>query len=48
MMMFDFFTDDSDIDWTKTVSELDDELNKKYNLDQNEIEFIKTHVQEMK
>lgn len=42
------FTENSDIDWTKSIHEIDEQLYKKYNLVQEEIEFIETHVKEMK
>lgn len=42
------FTSASDIDWTKTVREIDQQLYKKYGLDDTEIEFIESHVKEMK
>lgn len=41
------FTTDSDIDWSQSVAEIDRQLYRKYNLTNNEIEFIETHVQEM-
>lgn len=41
------FTDKSDIDWNKSVAEIDRQLYKKYGLDNTEIEFIETHVKEM-
>lgn len=41
------FTQDSDIDWTKTVPEIDRQLYKKYGLDETEIQFIETHAKEM-
>lgn len=41
------FTSASDIDWTKTVREIDQQLYKKYGLDETEIEFIESHVKEM-
>ncbi|MBQ8091767.1 MAG: hypothetical protein IJ233_13575, partial [Pyramidobacter sp.] len=41
------FTPNSDIDWSKTVPEIDRQLYKKYGLDQTEIDFIETHVKEM-
>lgn len=41
------FTSDSDIDWTKSISEIDQQLYKKYNLSDDEINFIETKVQEM-
>ena len=42
------FKSDSDIDWSKTIREIDEQLYAKYKLDKNEIEFIETHVREMK
>lgn len=41
------FSEKSDIDWTKSIHEIDEQLYKKYNLSQEEIEFIETHVKEM-
>lgn len=41
------FTDKSDIDWTKSISEIDQQLYEKYNLSQDEIDFIESHVKEM-
>ncbi len=41
------FTPNSDIDWTKSIKEIDQQLYKKYGLDKKEIEFIETHVKEM-
>ena len=41
------FTENSDIDWTKSIPEIDQQLYKKYNLSDEEIEFIETHVKEM-
>ena len=41
------FTPNSDIDWTKSVSEIDQQLYKKYDLTADEIEFIETKVQAM-
>ena len=42
------FTNDSDIDWTKSIHEIDLQLYKKYGLNQEEIDFIESHVKEMK
>ena len=39
---------DSNIDWDVSIEEIDEQLYKKYGLDENEVEFIKTKVQEMK
>lgn len=41
------FTENSDIDWTKSIPEIDQQLYKKYGLDKDEIEFIETHVKAM-
>lgn len=41
------FTENSDIDWSKSIREIDQQLYKKYGLDETEIEFIETHVKEM-
>lgn len=41
------FTSDSDIDWSKSISEIDQQLYKKYDLSDEEIEFIETNVKEM-
>lgn len=41
------FTSSSDIDWSKSIHEIDLQLYKKYGLDKNEINFIETHVKEM-
>ena len=42
------FTASSDIDWSKSVAEIDQQLYKKYWLDEKEIDFIESHVKEMK
>lgn len=41
------FTANSDIDWTKSIAEIDQQLYQKYNLSQDDIDFIETHVKEM-
>jgi hypothetical protein len=41
------FTNESDIDWTKSIAEIDQQLYKKYNLSEKEINFIETHVKGM-
>lgn len=41
------FTQSSDIDWSKSIPEIDQQLYKKYGLDEKEIAFIETHVKEM-
>lgn len=42
------FTANSDIDWTKSIEDIDQQLYRKYNLSEEEIEFIETKVQAMK
>lgn len=41
------FTKNSDIDWSKSIHEIDLQLYRKYGLDEKEIEFIESHVKEM-
>jgi len=41
------FTSNSDIDWSKSIPEIDQQLYKKYGLSAEEIEFVETHVKEM-
>lgn len=41
------FTENSDIDWSKSVHEIDLQLYKKYELSNDEINFIEKNVQEM-
>ena len=41
------FTSNSDIDWSKSVHEIDLQLYRKYGLSVEEIDFIETHVKEM-
>ena len=41
------FTTASDIDWSKSIPEIDQQLYRKYGLDQAEIDFIESHVKEM-
>ena len=41
------FTDKSDIDWSKSISEIDKQLYKKYNLTQEEIDFIEKTIKPM-
>lgn len=41
------FTLASDINWSKSVSEIDQQLYAKYGLSDEEIEFIESHVKEM-
>lgn len=41
------FTSDSDINWNTSIRNIDRQLYKKYNLTDEEINFIETHVKEM-
>lgn len=41
------FTASSDIDWSRSIREIDLQLYRKYGLDEQEIEFIESHVKEM-
>lgn len=41
------FTSNSDIDWSKPIAEIDQQLYKKYGLNETEIEFIETKVKPM-
>ena len=41
------FTNKSDIDWSKSISEIDQQLYKKYGLSEDEIAFIEGKVQPM-
>ena len=41
------FTEKSDIDWSKSVDEIDAQLYKKYNLSDEEIDFIDTMIKPM-
>lgn len=41
------FTENSDIDWSKSIPEIDKQLYKKYGLSEEEINFIESHVKEM-
>lgn len=41
------FTSASDIDWSKSVHEIDEQLYQKYELSENEVDFIETNVKEM-
>ncbi len=42
------FTNNSDIDWSKSVHEIDMQLYNKYGLTNEEVAFIESHVKEMK
>lgn len=41
------FTVNSDIDWSKTIAEIDQQLYGKYGLSNQEIDFIETHIKPM-
>ena len=41
------FTSSSDIDWSKSIAEIDEQLFDKYGLEEKEREFIRTKVKEM-
>jgi hypothetical protein len=41
------FTNEFDIDWSKSIPEIDKQLYKKYRLSKDEIDFIETHVKPM-
>lgn len=41
------FSSSSDIDWSQSVAEIDEQLYKKYGFSPEEIEFIETHVKAM-
>lgn len=41
------FTEDSDIDWTKTMHEIDQQLYVKYGLNDEEIAFIESNIKHM-
>lgn len=41
------FTKNSDIDWSKSISDIDQQLYKKYQLSVEEITFIEEKVQPM-
>ena len=42
------FTSNSDIDWSQSITNIDQQLYRKYGLSQDEIDFIESKVQEMK
>lgn len=41
------FAQSSDIDWNKSVSEIDQQMQKKYGLSEEEIKFIEEKVKHM-
>ena len=44
---FQYFTDKSDIDWNNSIPEIDQQLYKKYNLTEEEINFIESRIKPM-
>jgi len=41
------FTSNSDIDWSKSIAEIDQQLYKKYGLTQAEIDYIEATIKPM-
>ena len=41
------FTSSSDIDWSKSIPEIDKQLYAKYNLSEDEIDFIEKMIKPM-
>ena len=41
------FTNKSDIDWSKSIADIDKQFYAKYGFDEKEISFIETHVKSM-
>ena len=41
------FTENSDIDWSKSIPEIDQQLYAKYNLNEEEISFIESMIKPM-
>ena len=41
------FSNDSDIDWSQSIAEIDQQLYRKYKLSEEEIMFIEENVKEM-
>lgn len=41
------FSTESDIDWSKSIEDIDQQLYRKYGLSDDEISFIESHVKEM-
>lgn len=41
------FTSSSDIDWTQSIQDIDKQLYKKYNLSQEEIDYIERTIKPM-
>ena len=42
------FTNNSDIDWSQSIAQIDQQLYKKYGLSEKESAFIEEKVREMK
>lgn len=47
LIPFQDFTSESDIDWSKSVAEIDQQLYSKYGLDESEIAFIESKIKPM-
>ena len=41
------FTSNSDIDWSRSIGEIDAQLYEKYGLERNEIDFIERMIKPM-
>lgn len=41
------FTEQSDIDWSQSISDIDQQLYRKYKLNEKEVNFIESHVKPM-
>lgn len=41
------FSDNSDIDWSKSISEIDQQFYQKYGLSEEEIAFIESKIKPM-
>ena len=41
------FAEKSCIDWSKPISDIDQQLYRKYGLDETEVNFIESHIKEM-
>lgn len=41
------FRNNSDIDWTQPISDIDKQLYKKYEFSEEEIKFVESNIKEM-
>lgn len=48
MMNFEDLSSGSDIDWSKSIEEIDKQLYKKYNLTDDEIDYIESTISYLK